>query len=532
MKKLLLSFLTLALFLNIFSNAFGADVYIFKLKEIATPNLILDTTNKPDTTLDSCKTHLKTLMDTKKYTLVQDCTKVSSAPADTTKYYFTWQDTAGGYKTEREIVGKTACETERTTGGYKITTPCSTTSDKVNIDAFNKTSGNYAFTWQMDNLLLKQTRKGGGDTVTACNLDRTGKIIDLTPTQLKSWNNTKVCADVKNAVEPYYFNWEDLTTKNKTELVFASKKECDSEQVNTKYTNATSCYTPSQKLTINTYNNSTVVDPQKEPTPFDSEYKLLAPIGNLESIGGDSDNKIGDYLNIILMIAIGLCGALAVIMIVVRGVQYMGDESVFGKTEAKHHIMQAVLGLLLALGAYAILNTINPKLVGGSLTFNSVNIELDGSPMTSNDAVPPPGTKVARCPEGIVTIETSGGKLPVCKSFSTNLKSLIDTAWAEGYKIYGYGFRTSASQINLRKRHCGGDSYYNIYLKPSGKCIPPTATPGNSMHESGLAFDFTCEGASITSRSNKCFIWLQKNASKYGLKNLSSEPWHWSTNGN
>jgi hypothetical protein len=279
-------------------------------------------------------------------------------------------------------------------------------------------------------------------------------------------------------------------------------------------------------------NSAVVVEPEQLKKEFSNEYKLLAPIGNLESIGGDSDNKIGDYLNIILMIAIGLCGALAVIMIVVRGVQYMGDESVFGKTEAKHHIMQAVLGLLLALGAYAILNTINPKLVGGSLTFNSVNIELDGSPMTSNDAVPPPGTKVARCPEGIVTIETSGGKLPVCKSFSTNLKSLIDTAWAEGYKIYGYGFRTSASQINLRKRHCGGDSYYNIYLKPSGKCIPPTATPGNSMHESGLAFDFTCEGASITSRSNKCFIWLQKNASKYGLKNLSSEPWHWSTNGN
>lgn len=264
---------------------------------------------------------------------------------------------------------------------------------------------------------------------------------------------------------------------------------------------------------------------------FDSDYTLLAPIGNLTKIGSTTNTKVGDYLNIILLIAIGLCGALAVIMIVVRGVQYMGDESVFGKTEAKSHIMQAVLGLLLALGAYAILNTISPKLVGGTLTFNSVNIELDGTPMTSNDPVPSGGGSTSRCPEGIVTISTSGGKFPVCKSFSNNLKSMINTAWSQGYEISGYGFRTKESQINLRKKHCGGDTYYNIYQKPSNKCRPPTATPGNSMHESGLAFDLTCSGKSITDRKNKCFVWLQKNAGSYGLKNLSSEPWHWSTNG-
>jgi hypothetical protein len=119
--------------------------------------------------------------------------------------------------------------------------------------------------------------------------------------------------------------------------------------------------------------NPASVDPTGN-TVIDSDYKLLAPIGNLDVV--DKTTGVGDYLNIVLMIAIGLCGALAVIMIVVRGVQYMGDESVFGKTEAKHHIMQAVLGLILALGAYAILNTINPNLVGGSLTFNSVDIVI------------------------------------------------------------------------------------------------------------------------------------------------------------
>ena len=67
---------------------------------------------------------------------------------------------------------------------------------------------------------------------------------------------------------------------------------------------------------------------------------------------------------------------------------------------------------------------------------------------------------------------------------------------------------------------------------PPSKCKTPTAIPGTSMHESGLAIDFTCDGGAIQSQDNKCFIWLQKNSVGLGLKNLSTEPWHWSTNGN
>jgi LAS superfamily LD-carboxypeptidase LdcB len=48
------------------------------------------------------------------------------------------------------------------------------------------------------------------------------------------------------------------------------------------------------------------------------------------------------------------------------------------------------------------------------------------------------------------------------------------------------------------------------------------------MHERGLAVDF----ASCSTRSNPCYRWLAANAARYGLFNLPSEPWHWSTNGN
>ena len=53
---------------------------------------------------------------------------------------------------------------------------------------------------------------------------------------------------------------------------------------------------------------------------------------------------------------------------------------------------------------------------------------------------------------------------------------------------------------------------------------------GTSMHEKGLAIDFTCGGGTI-SRGSACFGWLEGHAGGYGLYNLPSEPWHWSTDG-
>ena len=51
-------------------------------------------------------------------------------------------------------------------------------------------------------------------------------------------------------------------------------------------------------------------------------------------------------------------------------------------------------------------------------------------------------------------------------------------------------------------------------------CSPPTARPGQSMHERGLAIDFTCGGGGAIGRSSPCFSWLASNAGSYGFINL------------
>jgi len=136
--------------------------------------------------------------------------------------------------------------------------------------------------------------------------------------------------------------------------------------------------------------------------------------------------------------------------------------------------------------------------------------------------VPPPLVR----PGEIVFIAGFG----VNKSVAGPFGQMMDAATAAGLDLGGGGYRDPASQIALRRAHCGPTDY-DIYDRPSSQCSPPTARPGQSMHEQGLALDFTCSGTLISSQSGECWDWLATNAASYGFFNLPSEPWHWSVNG-
>jgi peptidoglycan hydrolase CwlO-like protein len=125
---------------------------------------------------------------------------------------------------------------------------------------------------------------------------------------------------------------------------------------------------------------------------------------------------------------------------------------------------------------------------------------------------------------------TNVGGIYVHTSIANNVRNLLNAATAAGFSLRGGGYRDPAAQIATRRANCG-PTYYDIYEKPSSQCTPPTARPGRSMHERGLAIDFTSSGRLITTRSDPAFVWLSNNAARFGLYNLPSEPWHWSTNG-
>lgn len=146
-----------------------------------------------------------------------------------------------------------------------------------------------------------------------------------------------------------------------------------------------------------------------------------------------------------------------------------------------------------------------------------------------------PSTTVPTGPVVKPPIVTSGsmvtvGGITVNASIASNLQGLLGAASASGINLGGTGWRDSSAQIALRMQHCGS-SDYAIYQMSPDACSPPTAIPGRSKHEQGLAVDFTCNGQMIQSRSSACFQWMAANAGSFGWVNLPSEPWHWSVGG-
>lgn len=269
-----------------------------------------------------------------------------------------------------------------------------------------------------------------------------------------------------------------------------------------------------------------------------SKYTLLAPLSpELNTFDTSQPNAFSTYLNIMIKIFIGICAVLAMLMIVIGGLEYMTSELISSKEHGKERIMNAIFGLLLALGSYALLNTINPDLLKVEVAIDPATLQVfqdeqEAPPTPADYATSAPSGAVNLCTTGVQQITTSNkAQFIVCNTIAIKLQNMVNLANAQGIHLSGGGFRTKARQIQLRAQNCGGNNDASIYQKPSSSCRPPTAVPGTSRHESGLAIDLKCDGDTIHAHDNKCFIWLSQNAAAYGFYNYPPEAWHWSTDG-
>jgi len=101
-----------------------------------------------------------------------------------------------------------------------------------------------------------------------------------------------------------------------------------------------------------------------------AEYTPLAPLPDLAP--GTDDGSFLYFIQNSFYLLIGVAGVLAVIMIMLGGIQYMSTDAISGKEDGKEKITKALLGLLLAIGAWLILNTINPAILGLDLSTKEI----------------------------------------------------------------------------------------------------------------------------------------------------------------
>ncbi len=138
------------------------------------------------------------------------------------------------------------------------------------------------------------------------------------------------------------------------------------------------------------------------------------------------------------------------------------------------------------------------------------------------------GVSLSTSSSELVIVTVKG--IEVNELIADDVAAMVEAAAIDGITLSGNGYRSTERQISLRRQNCG-TSNWDIYQRSASSCSPPTAVPGSSQHEIGLAIDFRNNGHAIVSRSDPAFVWLAEHAGQYGFFNLPSEPWHWSTTG-
>lgn len=109
---------------------------------------------------------------------------------------------------------------------------------------------------------------------------------------------------------------------------------------------------------------------------YEQSYVPLAPLP-FEGLNGGNTPSLGQYLASIFKVAIVVTAILSVLMIVFHGIAHATTAVIDKKSDHRQGVWNALLGLLLALGSWLILNTINPELAS-ELSIGIPEVSLDG----------------------------------------------------------------------------------------------------------------------------------------------------------
>ncbi len=134
------------------------------------------------------------------------------------------------------------------------------------------------------------------------------------------------------------------------------------------------------------------------------DYEVLTPLpGTTKCTGSETTGCKTDfatYLPGLFKLMIGVAAVLAFVMITLGGLTYMTSDAISGKEEGRTMLENAIYGLLLVIGAYAILYTINPQILKFQLTIPKPSLKFAT------------GVTFANIPTGSEGIESGGNVKP------------------------------------------------------------------------------------------------------------------------
>ena len=141
-------------------------------------------------------------------------------------------------------------------------------------------------------------------------------------------------------------------------------------------------------------------------------FTPLAPIPGLTQGAVANSTGLAAFLNNLYKYLVGLAATLAVIEIIIGGLQISTQDSVSRRGEGKHRIQQALLGLVLVLSPALVFGIINPSIL---------NLSVNIPPLQTKwgNWKPPPPCVGAACVQSIAPGAVGQIKLMSCTNAST-----------------------------------------------------------------------------------------------------------------
>lgn len=263
-----------------------------------------------------------------------------------------------------------------------------------------------------------------------------------------------------------------------------------------------------------------------------------------------SIDYIGTYFSAVYRWLLGASLTVAIVMVMIGGIQYVISAGRGDVSEAKQRITNAVVGFVLLLSTYVILYTVNPELtVLGPIVLQPIPTEPllpygEGEEDFVNGAAPP-ADLVNAVAGNIINSEPLSGRL-VSKEVAAAVEAAAGELSPEYGMIISSGYRSVAKQVALIQQNCQnppGSQYCNKKPGRPSTCILRNNDPKNCPHTTARAIDAwgakQYDGQWHACISQKdclanlgaCFADPCQSAvidamKAQGFCVLSSEPWH------
>ncbi|MBU0646561.1 D-alanyl-D-alanine carboxypeptidase family protein [Patescibacteria group bacterium] len=259
---------------------------------------------------------------------------------------------------------------------------------------------------------------------------------------------------------------------------------------------------------------------------------------------------IGEYFSSVYQWLIGASLTIAIVMVMIGGLQYVLSAGRGDAGEAKTRISNAVIGFVLLLGTYAILYTVNPELTLLRPVIVQQVASAPGLPFgegeeNSISGLAPPADLRNAAGANILNPKPAGSL--ITQEAAQAVEQAAGNLNGKNYGLYiSSGFRSVEKQIALIRQNCQnepGSATCNRKPNRPSTCILKNLDPKNCPHTTARAVDIwaaekyedkwipcisqkECLGDLSACFANACQATLIAEMKAQGFCVLSSEPWH------